>query len=449
MFAIFLGVLWLVPFNYIQLDLPLPIDLGFDRLVLPFVVAAWGLTILAGGAAVPRVRVTRIHLAVGAFVTCAFASVLVNAGTLNQTLELEGSLKQLPLLVAYVSLFVIAASAVRRSEVQAFLSYTLGLAVICALGVIWEYRFKQNLFYEWSDKLLPGIFRVAEADTTGVDDIGRRLVRGPCALPLETVAILSMALPIPLVRLTQSREWRQRLWYALAATLLLAAAFATMRKSALLAPLAVILTVAYFRRRELLKLAPLGFVVIVIIPVVAPGAIGLTTTQFGPGRLGVATVSDRSADYDAVRPDLWSHLLLGRGSGSYDHLTYRVLDSEILHRLTEMGVLGLLAFLFMIGSVIWTARRTIARRDRASAPLALIGTAAAVSFFVVSTLFDVLSFPHAVYIFLYIAGLVAAVVTGEHEEAHEVPRPHVTALRPGRRPAAGHVVRRPTPARSR
>ncbi len=142
----------------------------------------------------------------------------------------------------------------------------------------------------------------------------------------------------------------------------------------------------------------------------------MTTTQFEPGRLGVATVSDRTADYDAVRPEVWSHLLLGRGFGSYDHVTYRVLDSEILRRLIEMGVLGTLAYLFMIGSVIWTARAAIAERDRTWAPLALIGTAAAVSFAVVSTLFDVMSFAHAVYIFLCMAGLVAAVASHRKDE---------------------------------
>jgi O-antigen ligase len=416
MFAVFLAVVWLVPFSDIQLNVPMPIDLTFDRLVLPVVVAAWALALLAGGRAAPRLRVTRIHLAVGAFVVCAFLSVIFNASQLNETLELERAIKQLPLLVSYVCLFVIASSAIRSIEVRAFLSYTLVLAVICAVGVLFEYRFKQNLFYTWSDKLLPSTFQVGTADSAAVDDIGRRVVRGPALVPLETVAMLSMALPIPLVRLTQSDGWRDRLLYGLAACLLFAAAFATFRKSALLAPVSVIATIAYFRRRELLKLAPLALVLVVVIPVLAPGAVGMTTAQFEPSRLGVATVSDRASDYDAVRPDVWSHLLFGRGWGSYDHVAYRVLDSEILHRVIEMGVLGLLAYLFMIGSVLGAARATIAERDRTWAPLALMGAAAAVSFGVASTLFDVMSFPHAVYAFLAMAGLVAAVVSHHKDE---------------------------------
>ncbi len=132
--------------------------------------------------------------------------------------------------------------------------------MICAIGVLWEYRFKQNLFYEWSDKLFPGIFEVGKVDSAAVDDLGRRMVRGPANVPLETVAMLAMALPIPLVRLTQSERWRDRLLYGFVACLLFAATFATFRKSALLAPLSVVGTIAYFRRSELLKLAPMALV---------------------------------------------------------------------------------------------------------------------------------------------------------------------------------------------
>ena len=59
--------------------------------------------------------------------------------------------------------------------------------------------------------------------------------------------------------------------YVLAACILLAAAISTYRKSALLGPVAVVLTIAYFRRRELLRLAPLGFVSLVAIHALSPG----------------------------------------------------------------------------------------------------------------------------------------------------------------------------------
>ena len=411
MLAGFIAMLWLVPFDAISLTASLPIDLHFDRLVLPWIVLVWALSIALGGRHAPRLKLTSIHVGVGAFVALAFVSVVLNARYLNQTLEFDLAVKKLSLLVSYAMVFVLVASIIRRSEVRAFMLYTLGLAVICALGTIWEYRFQTNLFYSWSDKLLPGIFRVQVIDAAGVDDIGRRVTRGPATLGLECAAMLSMALPIAMVGVMHAVRWRQRILYGLAASLILAAAISTYRKTAFMAPIAVILTLAFFRRRELLRLAPLGIVTIVAIHVLSPGAFGAIIEQLHPNHLESAnTVNDRAADYDALRPDVFSHVLFGRGFGSYEQIRYRILDSELLHRTVEMGVLGLLSYIGMIVTVVFAAAPLIRSRDPLWAPLALTAASVAVAFLTVSGLFDAMSFSHTPYIFLCFAGLMAILV---------------------------------------
>ena len=67
--------------------------------------------------------------------------------------------------------------------------------MLCALGTIWEYRFHYNVFYGWSDKLLPGFFTVGHTESSAVDEIGRRIVIGPGEISLEAAAMLSMGLP--------------------------------------------------------------------------------------------------------------------------------------------------------------------------------------------------------------------------------------------------------------
>jgi hypothetical protein len=235
-------------------------------------------------------------------------------------------------------------------------------------------------------------------------------VRGPAELGLEAVAMLTMALPIALVGILQSRTTRQRVLYGFVACLLLAASISTYRKSAFLGPISVGLTLAYFRRRELLKLAPLAVVVLLVVHLLSPGALGSVAFQLDSNRLGAATVSDRASDYDAVRPDLWTHMAFGRGYGTYEHAAYRVLDSEVLNRVLEVGVIGLGAYIFMVLSVVGAARVTIRSRHRTRSPVALSVAAAAVGFLTLSTLFDIMSFPHVPYIFLYLAGLLAVVV---------------------------------------
>jgi hypothetical protein len=405
--AIFLFVIWLVPFNDIQLSASLPFDLKFDRLVLPILFLVWILSIAVGGPAVPRVKLTRIHVGFLAFVSVVGIGIVLNAQSLNQLMEFNLSTKKLTLLMSYGVMMAIIASSVRRSELRAYFKYSLVLAVICAIGSIVEYRFHYNVFYDLSGKLLGKVFSVASYDPNAVDELGRRMTRGPSDHPLELVGMLSMMLPLALVGIVQSVKRRERFWYSVAACLLLAAALTTDRKSSLLAPLAVVLTIAFYYRRKLLRLAPLALVSLIVIHVLSPGALGTVVKQLNPSNLGVSTVTDRAADYDAVRSDLWTHVLFGRGYGSYDHINYRVLDSDMLSRLVDTGVLGIVAFLFLLGCIISSARRVLRHGDRARAPNALAVAAAAVAYFVLMFLFDVSSFPHVPYILLSLAGLLA------------------------------------------
>ena len=416
MLAAFIAVLWLVPFNSIGLTVSLPIDLQFDRLVLPIIAGTWLLSMVVGGEGAPRLRATGIHMAVGIFVAVCFLSVVFDARYLNQTLELDTAVKKLTLLISYALVFVMIASVLRRSELRAFMTYTLVLAVICAVGIIWEYRFQYNVFYTWSDKLLPGIFHVQLFDPAGVDEIGRRQTRGPAELGLEAASMLAMAMPIAFVGVMHATRWRDRILYGLAACVLLAEAISTYRKTAFLAPISVIATLAFFRRRELLKLAPLAVVGLLAVHALSPGALGAITEQLSGNRLAAAqTVNDRTSDYDAIRPDAWSHLAFGRGFGSYEQTRYRILDSEILHRLVEVGVIGLFAYLAMMIAVVAAVRRTIHSRDPVLAPVALAAAGAAVAYLTVSTLFDALSFPHTPYIFLTFAGFAAVLVKPPEE----------------------------------
>jgi hypothetical protein len=436
---------WLTPFDKIQLAMSTPIDMTLDRLVLPVVAAVWLIAFAAGRGAAPHVRITRVHVALAAYLACAFLSVVLDARYLNETGELMLACKKLPLLVSYMSIFVIVASSVRRTEVSAFLTYTLVLAVVVALGIIVEYRFKTNVFTMLTQKVLPPNFEyVHDPGRDGLDSLGRRWILGPTAYGVEAIAMMAMALPIAIIGIIGSPSRPRRVLYGLAIAVLIAGTFATERKSALIVPVAVVATLAYYRRRELLSLAPLGLVIAVVAAAASPGAVHGVVGQFTRADASrVATTSDRTADYDAIRPDVWTHLLFGRGFGSYNHQTYRILDSEILGRLVETGVLGLVAFILIALSLILLLRKTIAERDPRWAPAALCGTAAAVAFLVVATLFDVMSVPHGTDVFLYMAGL-AVIVAAPGRERDAPPRTMGEhGLREHRAPARrhGHPVR--------
>jgi hypothetical protein len=229
--------------------------------------------------------------------------------------------------------------------------------------------------------------------------------------------MLSMAFPIAVLGVIHGRSTRQRILYGLAGAVLLVGVLSTQRKTGLVAPVAGLLTLAYFRRRELLRLAPLGVLGVVVLLIAAPGTAAPVINQFKPDSLsGADTVNDRASDYDAIRPDFWSHVALGRGFGTYDPVGHRILDSQVLGTLIETGAIGLVAFFLLGITVVTSARRTIHGRHPPWALSALAGAAAAVVFLVLAFLFDSLAFPQLPYVFMCFAGLVAVVVRTPEED---------------------------------
>ena len=119
-----------------------------------------------------------------------------------------------------------------------------------------------------------------------------------------------------------------------------------------------------------------------------------------------------------------------------------MLDSEILSRIVDTGVLGLLSFFLMLVAIVFAASGTIRSRHPVWAPPALAVAAAAVAYMVLAFLFDVSSFPHTPYILMSLAGLLAVIVSPPEEEAAP-PRP---ADRHGVPRRIAPQQRRPAPA---
>ena len=96
--------------------------------------------------------------------------------------------------------------------------------------------------------------------------------------------MLWMALPIALMGMLDSTQRRTTMLYGVAWAMMLAAALSTDRKTSLLAPLAVAVVFAYYRRVELMKLAPLGVGLAFAVQFLAPGAITSVLLQLSPTR---------------------------------------------------------------------------------------------------------------------------------------------------------------------
>jgi hypothetical protein len=405
--AVFVATLFLVPFDAISLPVSLPLDSNLDRPLLVALVLLWlsSMAVLSG-AARPRVEFTRVHVAVLIFFAVCCLGVAVDGAALANMDEVKLVVKKLALLASYIVFFFIVASTLRPREAPRFAALLVVLGTIVAVATVVEYRLHYNVFYALWGKVLPVSI---PPDMDAPDSIGRLTVYGPTSQPLELAALLAMVLPFAMIGAIDAPARRRRLLYSLAIGLLLAGGVATSRKTSLVAPAGAMLLLAAYRPRAVARsLLALALVLGVLVHFSSPGALGSVLSQLEPGHFGgVLTTTDRTARYDAVRPDVLSHLLLGRGFQSYDPHKYRILDNEYLGLLITTGLLGVAAYLAIFAAIMSAAHRAtradVERSGLALAALASVGVVA-----LASALFDVLSFPHVPYLLFFVAAMITA-----------------------------------------
>ena len=415
--AAFLAMLFFVPIDSTEVKVSLPVGSQPDRFAVGALVLAW---IWFGGDQRAFMRTRRSKLFVTAavvFLTLAVASLLLDAGRIINLDDLTLAEKRFALLGSFLTLGWFTLTALRFEDVRGFTSYLLGLGTMMAVGMIIERQTGYNIFYNWSAAILSPIAKVAASPTNihpefGSD--GRVTVVGPTIHGLAATTMLVVVMPFALVRMFDSKTFRRRALYALLFMLMLVAAAATQRKTALFVPVAIVAYLAVYRPRTVLRLAPIGLVLLLgVVHVASPGSLG---TIFTPSAgLTSSSTTHREGDFTDVAPDVWARPLLGRGFGTLNVENagqFRINDDEYIDEIWEVGIIGLVAYLFMIISPVIAARRAIRSRDPDIEPLALASSAGCVAYLVVNALFDTMSFPQAPYMFFIVAALATISAAG-------------------------------------
>ena len=452
--AVYLGMLFLVPFDSTELPISLPIDSKLDRVALVILGVAWLASLLSSRSSGPRFGRNRLAMPILLLLFVALASDAVNLEMIARLDLLDLAIKKQALLLSYVVFFFIVVTTVRPSEVRSYSVLLVGLAVVTALGTIWEYRTDYNVFYDLTDALIPGA--EVQEKALGLDASGRRNITGPAAHGLAATTLLALVLPIALLGLLESRDRRRKLLYGAAVVLIAAGTLSTGRKSAVFIPLGAGIALLAYRPRASIRLLPLMVVLVPAIHVLAPEAMGGIRSQLFPKQgsvLDQPSTTGRTEDYAAVNPDIRSHMVLGRGYGTYDPDEFRLLDNQYLGVLLQTGFIGLGIYVLLLVSVAWVAHPTIRRGGPVRGPPALAATCSVGALLVGSALFDALAFPQVPYTFLFIAAMVA--VLAAEPVARAAPAKATMSVRmadglAGARPAFGsaqtYSARRPTEA---
>ena len=175
-----------------------------------------------------------------------------------------------------------------------------------------------------------------------------------------------------------------------------------------------LLVLFVLRPRQLLRLAPYGVVALAVALVLTPGIFS-TVRELGHTSEQDSTAG-RTSDYPAVVPDVLTRPILGRGFGTLDSErvdTYRIFDNEYLGQLFQVGALGLLAFIALIVTPLFVARSVLRSDDPVRGPPALAAGAACLAFGVACSLYDILTFPQAPYLFLFMAAMCTCAASVE------------------------------------
>jgi O-antigen ligase len=412
----FLVMLWLVPFDSAALPVNLPFESKLDRVVLIVITFVWLAALLVGGRGMPKFRSSPLNWAVGGFLVAAVTSILANADQLANLDELSLSVKKLALLLGYVLFYVLVTSILRPSDVRAFVTLTIVLACITAIGTIIQFRTGTNLFFSWGAKIFGPVGLTIDPPPAG-DRFGRAAITGPTEHGLVVALMLTIAFALCLTRLIEPTQ-RRRWLVGVAAVIILAGAFATQRKSALVVPVAVVAAMAVIRPREAMRLAPVGVVMLLAMPIIAPGALGSIRNQLFTNELQQSnSTTGRTQDYAAVQPDVAAHPTFGRGYGSYDPHKYRIIDNQYIGLAIETGFVGVAAYLLLLLGVVAAARPAMRAGGPDRGPPALAAACAAIAVGVAAALFDVFAYPQVPYLFLFVAALAVVCSTSARGES--------------------------------
>ncbi|HTT93210.1 MAG TPA: O-antigen ligase family protein [Solirubrobacterales bacterium] len=418
-FALFLASIFLLPIDATQLKVHLPFSSEADRFFAAFVIVAWAITaLMAKRSGRLRLRPRGWATAFIVFFAIAIISLAFNFDRITNLGEWETAEKKLVLLITLVGLFAVFSVSLRVTELRAFGVLIVILASITALGTIYEEKAHDNLFYSTGSTLLSPIAEVEPAPTEAGSDPsapGRPMISGPTRHALSVASILGMAVPFAIVFAAGAPSLRRKLLWGALALLIIVGALITQRRSGLIVPAVAILTLFAIRPRQFLPLIPVALVAIVVGFAIKGGSISVISQLTG----GENKASDegRTSDYEAVVPDVLTHPAIGRGYGTLDSQkvdTYRIFDNEYLGELYQTGLLGLLAFIALILTPVVIAVRYAARRDNPlRGPPALAAAAGIMGFFVAAALYDILTFPQAPYLFLFLAAMCTTAASVE------------------------------------
>jgi hypothetical protein len=404
---VLLATVFFIPMRRYALPSSLPFHLEPYRPLVALVLALWILGLLMR-------RVTFRHTSLGVPMTLFAFAVLISLAA-NPHRIVGETVKFLTLFSTFFLAYLLVVCIVRRREdidtvVKVIVSFG---AVLGVLAVI-EARTGFTPFTHL-DRIVPFL------NALPVDLTTQRGVRlrsfASSEHPIALGALLVMLMPFAVYL---GASTKKLIWWACAGALVIGAT-STVSRTAVVMLLIELTIIAIVRWRDVRRLWPLVFPLVALVHFALPGTIGTLQSAFFPTGGLVAeqethatslSTAGRVADIAPSLDQFEERPLAGGGLGARittgPNANGRLLDNQWLGLIVDVGLLGTLAFAWLLLRSV-RGQLHLARSDPEPSGYLPLACAAAVAGYGIGMLtYDAFSFTQTTFVFFVILGLGAS-----------------------------------------
>ncbi len=368
-------------------------------------VMAWGLLLwwIAEWLAYRHRALDPVSKAMGAMVLVALASYAVGMTLPLHEDQIRAADRGLVVVLTGIGVVLVAAQGIQTlRQLNAVI-----LALVCLGGVVGAIALVQ--FATGLD--IGSIIKVPLLNqmvtNAGMADVRFGFVRtnATAAHPIELGVVMAALSPLGLHLIVQAR----RLWIAVPTSLMLLAIPTTLSRSGFIALtvgiVVVMLSWSWLDRLVVLSvMGVLGLLAVVVRPGLGEGVVDLFTLAGSDD-----SILGRTSDYDVIGGYLQTSPLFGTGLGTFLPERFIILDNQFLLTLIDMGAIGLITLVVLLGTAVMTCASVSIRSRSGALSRMAIAVAASLAAIIVSLgFFDALSFGMVTGLLWILLGLSGA-----------------------------------------
>jgi hypothetical protein len=409
----FLLVVMFIPIRLYEIAANLPFQLEPYRLATLLLAAVWITALLVDPEV--RARGSALGAPIALLSIAVIGSIVANSQTITDE-DLTGEVaKKLTFWVSFLLVFYLVLSLVRT---VADVVFTLEVLVLCGgvLGLmsLYEWKTGHNFFAHLSDYI-----PILRPTGPPLETFRAGLNRAYASAQHPIAFGAAMALLLPFATVFAYRT-RRPIWIA-SLLFIMMGALASISRTSMLMLLVVVVVLAILRPQDARRAIPLLVPLAVVIQLALPGTFSTTAALFLPKEGLVSEQanqnvgSGRVASFSPALEEAAERPVFGRGFGTRivnegPKTNSFILDDEWLSTLLEIGLVGVIAWVWIFwrsGSRAWR----VARRDDSDVGWLMAAFVAAIASFAVGMFFfDAFSFIQVTILLIVLLALAEAML---------------------------------------